>query len=139
MPSVPLDSPRFQPCRYWQGPTWINVSWLIIDGLRRAGFADEAGALCQRTLALVAKSGFSEYYYPINDGGPRRRPAVRVTWRAHEHAPVALGEGERPGSTRRPFLLAPDNRFGTSPTRSGLPYGCSSSWPWAAGNKQPLS
>jgi len=31
--------------RYWQGPTWINTNWLIIDGLKRYGFHDHAEAL----------------------------------------------------------------------------------------------
>jgi Glycosyl hydrolase family 63 C-terminal domain len=65
VPSVPLGSRWFQPCRYWQGPTWINMNWLIIDGLRRYGFEAEADALRLKTLAVVAKSGFYEYYHPL--------------------------------------------------------------------------
>lgn len=69
VPSVPLDSPRFQPCRYWQGPTWINMNWLIIDGLRRYGFESEAEKLRFKTLTLVTRSGFYEYYHPLS-GAP---------------------------------------------------------------------
>jgi hypothetical protein len=58
VPSVPLDSPWFQPLRYWQGPTWINMNWLIIDGLRRYGFNDHADALKESSLELVKNSGF---------------------------------------------------------------------------------
>jgi Mannosylglycerate hydrolase MGH1-like glycoside hydrolase domain len=65
VPSVPLGSRWFQPCRYWQGPSWINMNWLIIDGLRRYGFDAEADALRLKTLAVVAKSGFYEYYHPL--------------------------------------------------------------------------
>jgi hypothetical protein len=65
VPSVPLSSRWFQPCRYWQGPTWVNTNWLIIDGLRRQGFDVEARALRSKTLALVAKNGFFEYYHPL--------------------------------------------------------------------------
>lgn len=65
VPSVPLDSRWFQPCRYWQGPSWINMNWLIIDGLRRYGFDAEADVLRLKTLAVVAKSGFYEYYHPL--------------------------------------------------------------------------
>lgn len=66
VPSVPLNSPGFNPMRYWQGPTWINTNWLIIDGLERYSFSKEASDLRERTLELVAKSGPSEYFNPKN-------------------------------------------------------------------------
>ncbi len=64
VPSVPLDSPQFDPDRYWQGPTWVNTNWLIIDGLRRAGYPDHAAALTETTLDMVRRSGFAEYFDP---------------------------------------------------------------------------
>jgi hypothetical protein len=64
VPSVPLNSPDFNPIRYWQGPTWVNTNWLIIDGLERYGFNKEAADLREHTLELVAKSGISEYFNP---------------------------------------------------------------------------
>jgi neutral trehalase len=65
VPSVPLNSPDFQPLRYWQGPTWMNINWLLIDGLERNGFKDHAEALTELSLELALKSGFSEYFDPI--------------------------------------------------------------------------
>ena len=32
LPSVPPKSNWFEPKRYWQGPTWLNINWLVIDG-----------------------------------------------------------------------------------------------------------
>jgi hypothetical protein len=69
VPSVPLSSPQFSALKYWQGPTWININWLIIDGLRRYGYQKEALDLKKRTLELVKKSGFNEYFNP-KDGSP---------------------------------------------------------------------
>ncbi|MDQ3065114.1 MAG: glycoside hydrolase [bacterium] len=69
VPSVPLDSPFFDANRYWQGPTWINTNWLIIDGLKRYGFIEEAKDLRDRTLAMVASAGPYEYFNPINGQG----------------------------------------------------------------------
>ena len=66
VPTVPLTSRWFKPACYWQGPAWVNTNWLIIDGLRRYGFTGEAEALRLKTLELVRKSGFYEYYHPIN-------------------------------------------------------------------------
>jgi glycogen debranching enzyme len=65
VPSVPLGSRWFKPTRYWQGPAWVNMNWLIIDGLHRYGFTGEADALRLKTLELVEKSGFYEYYHPV--------------------------------------------------------------------------
>jgi hypothetical protein len=65
LPSVPVNSKHFDPKRYWQGPTWINTNWLIIDGLKRYGYGTHAEALTELTLELTEKSGFSEYYDPI--------------------------------------------------------------------------
>jgi len=69
VPSVPLDSPDFDPQRYWQGPVWMNTNWLIMDGLRRYGYADHAAALRETSLEMVEKSGFAEYFDP-NTGEP---------------------------------------------------------------------
>ncbi len=65
LPSVPVHSEWFQPMKYWQGPTWININWLVIDGLKRYGYHDHASALTDLTLELVEKSGFAEYFDPI--------------------------------------------------------------------------
>ena len=69
VPSVPLDSPQFDPNRYWQGPAWVNTNWLIIDGLRRYGYDDHAAALTESTLDMVARNGFNEYFNPLT-GAP---------------------------------------------------------------------
>lgn len=65
VPSVPVNSQAFRPMKYWQGPTWMNINWLIIDGLRRYGFKEHASALTDLSLEMVEKSGFAEYFDPI--------------------------------------------------------------------------
>lgn len=69
VPSVPLDSEFFDADRYWQGPSWVNTNWLIIDGLKRYGFNYEAAELTKRTLEVVAQSGPYEYFNPIDGTG----------------------------------------------------------------------
>jgi hypothetical protein len=53
---------EFDPVRYWRGPVWVLVNWLVADGCLRAGRADRAEALRRSTLELVAREGFREYY-----------------------------------------------------------------------------
>jgi glycogen debranching enzyme len=67
--ACPISSPSFDEFKYWQGPTWININWLVIDGLKRHGYFKEALALKKRTLELVKKSGCYEYFSP-KDGSP---------------------------------------------------------------------
>lgn len=66
VPTVPLKSPWFSPHAYWQGPTWMNTNWLIIDGLKRYGYKEEADLLTQKSIELVKNSGFYEYFSPLD-------------------------------------------------------------------------
>jgi hypothetical protein len=66
IPTVPLNSPWFYERNYWQGATWVNTNWLMIDGLRRGGFNNYANALKEATIELVSRSDMHEYFSPIN-------------------------------------------------------------------------
>jgi hypothetical protein len=79
VPSVPVNALGFDPYRYWQGPTWVNINWLLIDGLTRYGFGLEAKELKQKTLQMVAKSGFYEYFNPLN---AKPAGAANFSWTA---------------------------------------------------------
>ena len=79
VPTVPLDNEWFSPQRYWQGPTWVNANWLIIDGLKRYGYTEHAAALTDATLDMVRLSGFYEYFSPL-DGAPSG--ASNFSWTA---------------------------------------------------------
>ncbi|HSX33811.1 MAG TPA: trehalase family glycosidase [Candidatus Saccharimonadales bacterium] len=79
VPTAPLNSLWFDPVRYWQGPTWFNTNWLIIDGLKRYGYHDHAAALTESMLELVKEHGFYEYFNPL-DGTPLGAP--NFSWTA---------------------------------------------------------
>lgn len=79
VPSVPLEAAEFHSKLYWQGPSWVNTNWLIIDGLKRYGFNDHAAALRDSTLDMVRRSGFYEYFDPT-DGSPAGGP--NFSWSA---------------------------------------------------------
>ncbi len=69
VPTVSIDTPLINPDEYWRGNTWININWFIVQGLIRRGFKTIARKLINRTLSLVRKSGFREYYNPFNGKG----------------------------------------------------------------------
>ncbi len=73
VPSVPKNADNFDPLRYWQGPSWVNINWLVIDGLSRHGFDKEASELRDSTFNMVTKSGCYEYFNPLN-GDPVGTP-----------------------------------------------------------------
>ncbi len=79
VPSVPLSSPYFSPFKYWQGPSWVNTNWLIIEGLKNYGFTAEAKSLQDKTVKLIAKNGFYEYFNPLT-GEPAGAP--NFSWTA---------------------------------------------------------
>jgi glycogen debranching enzyme len=79
LPTTPVNSSYFKPHCYWQGPIWVQVNWLIIDGLKRNGYAAEAEALAKTTLELVKTEGMHEYYSPL-DG--KHAGAPNFSWTA---------------------------------------------------------
>lgn len=79
LPSVPVRSEWFHEHMYWQGPTWVNTNWLIIDGLKRYGYTKEAEHIREQTIKLYAGSGSREYFSPL-DGSPAG--AKNFSWTA---------------------------------------------------------
>lgn len=61
--------PTWEPRRYWRGPVWVIMNWLIFEGLRRYGYDEFAELIRQDTLGLIEKSGFREYYDPRDGSG----------------------------------------------------------------------
>jgi glycogen debranching enzyme len=69
VPSTDPAHPSFEPMRYWRGPIWAVVNWMIADGLDWAGHPALAGRIRRDTVGLAAKAGFSEYFDPTDGRG----------------------------------------------------------------------
>lgn len=69
VPTVPADSAAFDPNLYWRGPVWVNVNWLVIEGLAKLGLGDRSTDLAERTLAALEGSDFAEYLNPVDGEG----------------------------------------------------------------------
>lgn len=85
---LPTHAPgeaTYEPRRYWRGPTWINMNWLLVPALGEE--------LAGRTLALVERAGFREYFDPGTGEG---LGAEQFTWTA-ALALDLLERGFRPG------------------------------------------
>jgi len=75
IPSVAKNEKAFGPLtntrRIWRGTTWINTNWFIAKGLLRHGEIELYQRLKRKTLDLIERFGFCEFYDPF-DGHPGR-------------------------------------------------------------------
>ena len=61
-PSFDIDSPLFDSRRYWRGPIWPQMNWMIYKGLQNYGFDKLAEIVRTDLIELVSKLGFYEYF-----------------------------------------------------------------------------
>lgn len=65
--SCAVDEPFFDPVKYWRGPIWVNINWMLYHGLMRYGFVEEAAQVKKDTLYLIEQAGFYEYFDPRSE------------------------------------------------------------------------
>jgi hypothetical protein len=90
LPSASKESRYFEPRRYWRGPVWLNINWMLARGLEEYGFGDTAAALRRDSIELVGRSGFVEYYDP-RDGSACG--ATAFSWSAALVVDMLMEEG----------------------------------------------
>ena len=61
-PSFDVDSPLFDSKRYWRGPIWPQMNWMIYHGLQSYNYEKTAEIVKSDLIALVSKQGFYEYF-----------------------------------------------------------------------------
>ncbi|GAB3481881.1 amylo-alpha-1,6-glucosidase [Marinomonas epiphytica] len=67
------DEDKFDAKRYWRGPSWLHVNWMIADGFEQYGHHEVAQRLKQASRNIIDQSGYWEYFDPITGegcGGP---------------------------------------------------------------------
>lgn len=71
VPTVALNEPSYseKAILLWRGPTWICLNWFIIKGLKKHNFENVATDLAQRTIEMIHKSGYREFYSPTTGQG----------------------------------------------------------------------
>ncbi len=92
VPSVAMDEPVFDAEQMWRGPSWVNVNYLLVEGLITSGYAEEARKLRRITLEkLMRFPDFYEYYNPVT-GEPGKKAAPVFGWSAALFIDMALQE-----------------------------------------------
>lgn len=68
-PSYDRSSPEYSESKYWRGPIWINLNWMLCIGLDNYGYSDYARRIMNSIIQLPSKSGFHEYFDPDTGSG----------------------------------------------------------------------
>jgi hypothetical protein len=53
VPSLAADDPYYNPKGYWNGPVWVEWNALIVQGLLRYGYGEEARELVERVASAM--------------------------------------------------------------------------------------
>jgi hypothetical protein len=69
LPSYDRTAPDLDPVRYWRGPIWINMNWLLWRGLRQHGRVTLAAALRRSMIEVVRRAGCYEYFDTFTGAG----------------------------------------------------------------------
>lgn len=56
------SSPRYESQRYWRGPVWIHINWMIALGAEDYGHPELARRLQNSARDCITTSGFWEYF-----------------------------------------------------------------------------
>ena len=62
IPSLDPGHAQFEEKKYWRGPVWVNMNYMIWKGLDQYGLHDASDRLKEKTLEMVKKYGLREYY-----------------------------------------------------------------------------
>ena len=69
VPNYDRQAPGFSQRKYWRGPIWINMNWLLYQGLRRYGYKAYNQLIKESIIKLASEYGFYEYYNPKSGEG----------------------------------------------------------------------
>lgn len=69
VPSTDPEFAGFNPQRYWRGPVWLVMNFMIADGFAAYGFTEIAGRIRNDSAELVRRAGLREYFDPRNGDG----------------------------------------------------------------------
>lgn len=88
-PTTKPGTSAWEPKRYWRGPAWAIIDWLLIDGLMRNRQPAAAAALRRSAIAAIEAEGFAEYFDPVTGEGCG---GLGFSWTAAAYMVLAAAE-----------------------------------------------
>ncbi len=107
VPTVALDDPAYNPNQMWRGPTWVNVNYMLIEGLEHSNYMELARKLRRSTLQMLCnQDDIYEYYHPQTGEKPLQAASV-FGWSAAIFIDLAIQASKdtlksKPGRTVSP-------------------------------------
>ena len=119
IPNYDTQKPGFDRKNYWRGPVWININWMLREGLKRYGFTQKADSVGKDILELPIRFGFHEYYDSFDGRG---YGSSGFSWTAALFIDTAfdtvLKTGEVPLKKKLGKVLLTDRVLNTGPSQA---------------------
>ena len=73
--SFDTSSESFNPKKYWRGPVWLNLNWILFHGFNEYGLFDISKRIKKDSIDLIENEGFYEYFDPTNKSDKNKKRA----------------------------------------------------------------
>lgn len=94
LPTVAMDDPKFAADEMWRGPTWVNTTYLVAEGLEKAGLNDKAKKLRSQLLDGVEAAKGPVEYFNSQTGVKAPSATVSFGWSAALYVDLAVRESQ---------------------------------------------
>ena len=69
IPNFDMSREEFDSKNYWRGPVWININWMLSQGLKSYGYQEKSDSMKKDMIQLPVRFGFHEYFDSLTGKG----------------------------------------------------------------------
>lgn len=67
-PSVAYDQPCYDPQKWWRGPTWMSIAWIMLETLEKYGFEREYREAAKKLYDMMLNDGMLHELFDSQTG-----------------------------------------------------------------------